>query len=88
MNTRSKLVYAGWARQLEMRGLSQPAGFLLQIFAPLSFFVSQVYLLGQPWIKPLLPADQQQALVELLDSQSNYQMFTLLLLHPEDQIHG
>jgi hypothetical protein len=88
MKTQSQEVYASWARQLELRGLSQPAGFLLQVFSPASYLFFQFYLVGQPWLKSFMQADRQQALADLLDDESNYQAFTQLLLHPEDQFRG
>lgn len=88
MNTRSQAVYASWARQLELRGLSQPAGFLLQIFSPASYLFFQFFLLGQPLLKSMLQTEQHQALADLLDDDSTYQSFARLLLHPEDQSLG
>ena len=88
MKTQSQVVYESWARQLEQRGLSQPAAFLLHVFSPVSYLFSQFYYFGQPWLISLMDADHQQALADLLEDGDNYQAFTRLLLNPEEQSHG
>ena len=81
MNTDPELhsSWPGWANFLHQRGLEGLAAWFLEAASPLAILGAQVINFGEPFLRPVLPVNQLEALVQLLEDPDEGRAFVSYL---------
>jgi hypothetical protein len=75
--------WLNWFQALHSRDLEEPTAVLLEAAGPLSILLGQLVIVGQPFLKGLLPTGQWEDLVHMLVSPEENREFTSLLCDEE-----
>lgn len=79
-------VWQGWADRLHQWGLGEVAAALLEAAMPLNLVAAQIVYIGQPMLRGIIPADNIDALANLLEDPEETSTFVANLREKDSWI--